>query len=137
MPTRHRSSTYGLKNSIKINIMGMESRILARIEIDPDYVIKIDRDCWGVSHNRIVTQGKDKGKRRWKNIGWCRDLPSALICVMREKTKEGHDVIHVTDYMKWYQSTINVIADRCLRKEKELKMAIDKNKSMVSYHNFE
>ena len=105
------------------------------ITVDKNFQIEIDGQNWMVWQQREITRGKNKGEIGWTDVGYCRDLPSALKRIMVLKSKENLPTSSVEHYLSWYDSTIHSMCDRILRQEKALKEAIEKNKVMHSYHN--
>lgn len=97
------------------------------IEVDADYAIEVDSQNWVVYYNAGKT---------WQPSGYCRDLPAALNCIIRHKTDRGKGSGSIKRYLDWYNSNAHAILDRVLRKDKELKAALETNKVVVSPNNF-
>ena len=106
------------------------------IEPCDDFIIEVEEPNWTVWHHQDIKSKKGDYKK-WVVKGYCRDLPAALQCIMRTKSVLRVGRERAKDYLDWYGATCHQIADRVLRKEAELKKAIEKNGVMVNYHNFE
>lgn len=112
------------------------------IEVDDDYAIEVDALNWtvwkrGVIKKTTKTKDENVGKTKWDDIGYCRDLPAALKCIIRAKAAYRFDTEAIDHFLSWQDSTIHSMLDRVLRKDTELKRALEYNKVIISQNNFE
>ena len=106
------------------------------ITIDDNFQIEVEPQSWNVWYKKEI-KNKDTGaiKNRWTEIAYCRDLPAALQAVIHQKVATGAPTRSLDVYLEWYNSTVHSMLDRLLRKDTELKKALETNGVMVSYHN--
>ena len=106
------------------------------ITVDDSFRIEVEPQSWNVWHNKKINDKKTgEAKLKWTEMAYCRDLPAALHSIMRIKTAQKLSTETLDVYLEWYNSTVHSMLDRLLRKDTELRKALDENGVMVSYHN--
>ena len=106
--------------------------------INEDYKIEVEKQNWTVWQQYTISDKakKNPGAKAWRDIGYCRDLPAALKLIAREMTSESTHISSIRDYLSWYESIIDSMLKSLLRQQRTLQEGLEKNKVMVSYHNF-
>jgi hypothetical protein len=106
------------------------------IPIDEDFEIEIDLRSWNAWQRKEIQVGKNKGKRKWECLGYSRDLPAALMRIMKEKAVLDAPVSSIERYLSWYTDTITQMCKTALGHSEEIIFAKEHNGVIVSSNNF-
>lgn len=113
----------------------MRSKDNTVIQVDHDFAIEVEEHNWTVLHRGNIKRKTGIIEKEWKEIGYCADFPAALKFILKHKTFLNESVVSVRDYLSWYESNTHTMLDRVLRKDEELKVALDRNGVLISKNN--